>query len=148
MTVAYFDSSALVKLVVEEEGTADVVALWNAAAAVISNRLAHPEVRAALAGANRDGRLDGEDHERAKERWYRYRASLRMVELTRELEEAAGELAQRHALSGSDALHLAAALTLTEVEPVVATWDRRLLRASQESGLATLPARLQGGPMP
>lgn len=142
MTVAYLDSSALVKLVVEEEGTADVLALWNGATAVISSRLAHPEVRAVLAAANRDGRLDLAGHERAKERWYRYRASLRMVELTRELEEAAGELAQHHALSGSDALHLAAALTLTEAEPVVATWDRRLLRASQESGLGTMPANL------
>lgn len=142
MTVAYFDSSALVKLVVEEEGTADAIALWNATAAVIANRLAHPEVRAALAAAHRDGRLDGEDHERARERWHRYRSSLRMVELTRELEDAAGGLAHLHALSGSDALHLAAALTLAETEPVVATWDRRLLRASQASGLGTLPASL------
>lgn len=142
MTLAYFDSSALVKLVVEEEGSRDAAEFWNAAAAVSSSRIAHPEVRAALAAANRDGRLDLEGHERAKERWHRYRASLRVVELTRELEEAAGELAERHALSGSDALHLAAALTLAETEPVVATWDRRLLMASQESGLATLPARL------
>ena len=141
MTVAYFDSSALVKLVVEEPGSADAALLWDGADAVITSRVAHPEVRAALAAAQRDGRLDDEGHRVAKAEWGAFHQALRFVELTPQLEADAGDLAERHALSGFDAVHLVSALTLTELPLIVASWDARLLRATRSAGLTTLPAR-------
>lgn len=44
--------------------------------------------------------------------------------------------------SGFDAIHLASALTLTELPVIVATWDARLLSAAQSLSLETLPAQL------
>ena len=142
MTVAYFDSSALVKLVIDEPGSDDVATLWDGADAVITSRVANPEVRAALAAARRDGRLDEDDHLVAKAAWEAFHQALRLVELTPQLEADAGDLAEEHALSGFDAIHLASALTLTELPLIVATWDNRLLRAAQAAGLTSLPAQL------
>ena len=57
MAVVYFDSSAFVKLVVEQDGTDLAAALWDVCDAAVSSRLAYPEVRAALATAARVGRV-------------------------------------------------------------------------------------------
>lgn len=69
MTVAYFDSSALVKLVIEEEGSEDAALLWDGTDSVLTSRVAHPEVRTALAAAHRASRLDTTEMRRAKVDW-------------------------------------------------------------------------------
>ena len=56
MAIVYFDSSAFVKLVVEEEGSDLAAALWDGCDVAVSSRLAYPEVRAALAAAGRADR--------------------------------------------------------------------------------------------
>lgn len=142
MTVAYFDASALVKLVIDEAGSDDAALLWDGADAVVTSRVAHPEVRAALAAAHRASRLDDEGHLEAKAEWEGFHQALRHVELTPQLEADAGDLAERYALSGCDAIHLASALTLTELPIIVATWDARLLGAARSAGLSSLPAQL------
>ena len=55
--IAYFDTSALVPLVINEPASATCGRLWNEAARVISTRLIYPESRAALALAQRMRRL-------------------------------------------------------------------------------------------
>jgi uncharacterized protein len=142
MTVAYLDASALVKLVVDERGSEDVAQLWDAADSVLTSRVAHPEVRAALAAARRDARLDATAYQRAKADWDEFHRALRLVEVTPQLEQEAGELAEQYALSGFDAVHLASARTIAVMPVVVATWDTRLHRAAQASGMATLPGQL------
>ena len=141
MTVAYFDSSALIKLVIDEPGSDDAALLWEGADAAITSRVTHPEVRAALAAADRDGRFDDEGYLVAKAAWEALHQALRLVELTPQLEADAGDLAERYALSGFDAIHLASALTLAELPIILATWDVRLLRAARSAGLNSLPAR-------
>ncbi|MGI8873265.1 MAG: type II toxin-antitoxin system VapC family toxin [Egibacteraceae bacterium] len=138
--IAYFDSSALVKLVVEEVGSDDAAELWDAADAALSSRVAYAEVRAALAAAHRDHRLTDDHLVEARQLWEAFWGSLRIVEVDADLGQRAGELAQEHALSGFDAIHLASVLLLAADEPVVATWDARLHTAAQTIGLATLSA--------
>ena len=139
MTIAYFDSSALVKLIIDEPGSEQAAQLWDGADAVLTSRVAHPEVRAALAAAERSGRLDTGAHRQAKASWAELREALRLVELTPQLETDAADLAERHALSGFDAIHLASALTIAMTPVILATWDARLHQASRAVGLATLP---------
>jgi hypothetical protein len=50
VTIVYFDSSAFVKLLVEEDGSDLAATLWDGCDAAVSSRLAYPEVRAACAG--------------------------------------------------------------------------------------------------
>ena len=47
MALVYFDSSALVKLVLDEIGSDIAATLWNACDVALSSRLAYPEVCAA-----------------------------------------------------------------------------------------------------
>jgi uncharacterized protein len=142
VTVVYFDASALVKLVVEERGSEDAASLWDGADTVLTSRIAHPEVRAALASAARSARLDEQAYQRAVTDWGEFRRGLRFVEVTARIEREAGDLAELHSLSGADAVHLASALTIATIPVIVATWDARLYRATQASGLATVPGEL------
>lgn len=140
--IGYFDSSALVKLVVEEEGSDDAAALWDGADAVVSSTVAYPEVRAALACAHRDHRLSDEQLEEATRLWEDFWGALRVVELSTDLARRAGDLAEEHALSGADAIHAASAEVLAGDALVVATWDSRLHAAAFALGHSVLPATL------
>lgn len=140
MTLAFWDSSALLKLLVEEPGTEVAVALWDEATAVAASRLAVPEVSAALAAAERGGRIDPERRRVAMGEWRRYLAALDVLELTPAVGDHAADLAAAYPLSGADAVHLATALALRDPALVVATWDRRLASAASAEGLDIVPA--------
>lgn len=142
MTLVYFDSSALVKLMIEEEGSKVAADLWNGSDAAFASRLAYPEVRAALAAAHRNHVLDDEGLRRAEDSWEDYWAAVRPVEFTAAVEQHAGRLAGKHALRGADAVHLASALAIGEPGLVVAVWDRRLHAGMRAAGTAVAPADL------
>ena len=91
MAIVYFDSSAFVKLVVDENGSDVAAMLWDACDAAVSSRLAYPEVRAALAAAGRSGRLTPADQRRAEAAWQEYWEACRAVELTGLVAARAGE---------------------------------------------------------
>ena len=140
MALVYFDSSALVKLVVEEEGSDLAAALWDGCDAPVSSRIAYPEVRAALAAAARDHRINVRSLQTAREDWETFWSATQPVELTATVERQAGELAEKHALGGADAIHLASALAIGPSDLVVAAWDRRLRESVISVGLRVTPA--------
>lgn len=142
MALVYFDSTALVKLLVEEAGSELAAALWDGCDAALSSRLAHAEVCAALAASVRNHDLDDEGLTSALRDWEEFRAAMRPVELTERVEHRAGELARRHALSGADAVHLASALAVDTPHLVVAVWDRRLHAGASAEGLSLAPHML------
>jgi uncharacterized protein len=135
----YFDTSALMKLVVEEEGSETAAALWDRSDAVVTTRLAYAEGRAALAAARRMGRLSEQGHQAAKREFERVWRQLRLIELAELVVQAAGDLAEQLALRGSDAIHLASAVLASDREFVLVTWDRDLGAAALTLGLAVAP---------
>jgi uncharacterized protein len=135
----YFDTSALLKLVVEEDGSETAAALWDAADAVVTSRLAYAEGRAALAAADRIGRLNAPSHRAAKREFEVVWGQLRLLEVTEALVRAAGDLAERLSLRGYDAVHLASAVAASGESFVLATWDRDLASAALALGLAVAP---------
>jgi uncharacterized protein len=139
VALAYFDSSAFVKLLVDEDGSDLAAALWDGCDAAVSSRLAYPEVRAALAAADRASRLDAASRSRAEAAWEAYWAATRVVELTGTVTAHAGELAGRHALRGADAVHLASALAVGVPDTLFAVWDRRLRAGAQAAGVQVVP---------
>ncbi|MCU1356540.1 MAG: hypothetical protein JWM89_1958 [Acidimicrobiales bacterium] len=144
MAVVYFDSSGLVKLLVEEAGSGLAADLWDGCDAAVSSRLAYAEVSAALAAARRNHDLDQPGFASAQRSWTEFWAAVRPVELTARVERSAGVLAVRHALRGADAVHLASAIALDDPELVVAAWDRRLHAGVVAARLAVAPATLPG----
>ncbi|MDA8045497.1 MAG: type II toxin-antitoxin system VapC family toxin [Actinomycetota bacterium] len=142
MAIVYFDSSALVKLVVEEAGSDLVADMWDGCDAALSSRLAYPEVRAALAAAGRNHDLDDVDLAAAERAWEEYWAAIRPVELSPAVERHAGQLARSHALRGADAVHLASALAIGDPELVFAVWDQRLHAGASAARLLVAPLEL------
>lgn len=142
MALVYFDSSAFVKLLVEEAGSNLAAELWDGCDAAVASRLAYPEVRAALAAALRNHALDVSDHTAAEQAWEDYWAATRPVELTLAVQRHAGQLARDLALRGSDAVHLASALAIGDAELIVAVWDLRLHAAARAVRLGVAPNRL------
>ena len=143
MPLVYFDSSAFVKLVVDEAGSELAADLWDGCDAAISSRLAYPEVCAALAAARRNHDLDRKDLGTAERAWEEYWAATRAVELTAAVERRAGRLAGRLALRGADAVHLASALAIGDAELIVAVWDQRLHAGARASRLRVAPLVLE-----
>lgn len=142
MALVYFDSSALVKLVVDEVGSDLVTVLWNSCDVALSSRLAYPEVCAALAAAGRNHDLTASEVARAVADWDRFWSSIRPVELSAAVEQAAGSLAAKHQLRGADAVHLASVSALGSVDVAVAVWDKRLHTAALAMGFGVAPAEL------
>jgi predicted nucleic acid-binding protein len=138
--IVSFDSSAFVKLLVEEDGSDLAATLWDGCVAAVSSRLAYPEVRAALADAGRARRLTPGDVTRAETAWESYWATVRTVELTEPVTTEAGQLAGRHALRGADAVHLASLLAVGVADTLFATWDHRLRVGARAVGAQLAPA--------
>lgn len=116
--IVYCDTSALIKLYVEEAHSDAVAKAMSDVDAVATSLLAYPETRAALARAQRDRRLRPSDFRRALAQFQQDWASYVMLDTHHSLMLHAGELAEHHALRGADAIHLASALQLAhDLEP-------------------------------
>ena len=136
----YLDTSALVKLYVEEGASAEVRQRVADAEVVGTSQVAYPEARDALARRQREGAFSADDLRRAVADLDRDLEACVVVELTRSLALMAGELAERRGLRGLDAIHLASALELGDLlgeKPSFLCFDRRLALAASASGLAT-----------
>ena len=134
--IAYFDTSALIPLLVDEPGSERASRLWDVADNVVAMRLIYAEARAALAQATRLGRLAAADLATAIDGLEGLYANLDLLEVDERLVRRAGELAQHHALRGYDAVHLAAAERIRDDTTVMVAGDRDLCTAARTLGMA------------
>ena len=148
--ILYLDTSALVKLIIREDGTADAVAWFERADLIASSVITYAEACSAL--AQNDRRRAGTPS-RLSEWLIALDEHWREVMRVPVAEWPAGKLALAHGLRGMDAVQLAAAITLRErlqagttgapaADVAFAAFDRRLLEAAGHEGFATL-----GGPL-
>jgi uncharacterized protein len=122
-----------------EPGSQTVSDVWTAADRVVASRLLYPEARAALAAAHRSGRIPKALYRGRREALEVLWDQLDVVEITSTLARSAGDLAERYALRGYDAVHLAVAL---QVRPdAMASADEELLRAAVALRIALVDAR-------
>ena len=134
---AYFDTSALVPLLIAEAGTEVAGAAWDDAVRVVSVRLVYAEARAALAQAVRVGRITAAHHDRALDGLDDLIEQFDFVDVDDALVRTAGDLAQHHSLRAYDAVHLAAAVRVADTDLVLVAGDGALLTAATAEGLAT-----------
>lgn len=140
--ILYLDTSAVVKLYVEEAGSDKVKATSVQARVVATSLIGYVEARAAFARALRQARLHAKAYRQAVEDLDRDWDSYFVLEVTADLVRRAGTLAEDHALRAYDALHLASALTLRDrVQRTVAflCFDGELEAAARGEGLTTPP---------
>lgn len=107
MTV-YLAPSALIKLYVEEPGSADVAVMVEDATVVATCATAYPEVCAGLAMRVREQTLTEAQATRALAQIDQDWPTLLVVVAETTLLQRAGHLARAHSITGPDAVHLAA----------------------------------------
>jgi predicted nucleic acid-binding protein len=125
--LVYFDSSALVKLAVEEAESAALHAFVTAHRRRVSCALSRVEVP-------RAARAHGAESVRVA---YRVLNGLALVPMTDALLDSAATLGDA-ALRSLDAIHVAAALTLGEELTDLVTYDRRMAEAATAHGLTVV----------
>ena len=138
--IAYFDTSALLKLVVAEVGSETARLLWHRAGGIVVSRLAWPESVGALAAARRGRRLTAEQHQVATRALSSCLQRCTVVSVADPIVDHGAELAGVYQLPAADAIHLATALAAVESDSVFITWDKRLGQAAALAGLVTAPA--------
>jgi uncharacterized protein len=119
--IAYFDTSGVVPLLIAEPGSA---------------RAAYPETRAALAQAERLGRLTARQLRDAVTAFDSLFEEIDLVEVDDALTRRAGELAEVRRLRGDDAVHLAAARRVYDPNVVVIAGDGALVDGATAEGMA------------
>ncbi len=133
--ITYFDTSILMKLVIDDEAyRPESERLWLDSDYVVCAEIGYVEARAALAAARRHERLDAAALQTAKNQLELLWEQVSIVLVDTALVRAAGDVAERDALRGYDAVHLAAAITGHAT--VVASADRQLVEAARRQGLS------------
>jgi uncharacterized protein len=143
--IAYFDTSALIPLLVEEPGSLRAGRVWDVADHVTSVRLIYTEARTALAQAARLGRLASADLPATLEELEELYGQLDLLEVDDVLVRRAGALAQHHALRGYDAIHLAAAERVRGDTTIMVAGDGDLCAAAGALGLAVVDTHVDDG---
>jgi predicted nucleic acid-binding protein len=144
LAVYYLDTSALVKLYVQEEGTAQMLRIARRSSghmlAVLA--LTRVEFRAAVRRRQRFGDIPKDTAQEITARMERHLRDLYLVQpVTDAVIEEAAALLDRHALRAYDALQLAGCLSIVSRVPERPSFvcsDHDLLAAAEGEGLAVL----------
>jgi uncharacterized protein len=134
--IVYFDTSAIVPIVIDEPSSPAAAWLWDEADRVVSSRLVYAEGRAALAMACRLKWIDKRQLRRVVEDFEVLTRQIDIVEVTKDLVLQAGALAEQFDVRGCDAVHLASARLIDDPDVVFAAADAHLLAAAQVLGIS------------
>lgn len=141
--ILYFDTSALVKGYIQEEGSKEVIALLDEVENLFGSIvLTQVEMAAAV---QRAARAVGASPASASGAWQDFMddwpSFTRLAISPMTIERASG-IAWNHGLRGYDSLHLAAALLWQDAlgtQITFATFDRELWLAAQKVGMVSWP---------
>lgn len=137
----FWDTSALVPLLVEEAGTELCVSWLTQDSNVVVWGLTRVELASALERRAREGLLSSSQRIQALHRLDRLWAGTHEVTDLLAVRTRAQHLLARHALRAADSLQLAAALLVADPEPsslCLVALDRRLADAAVREGLEVL----------
>lgn len=109
--------------------------MWDEATRIVSIPLLYAEGRAALAQAQRIGRIDARQLRAAAEQLDHLFTQIDLIGIDEHLVRQVGDLAETHGLRGYDAVHLAAAQLLDGSDSVLVAGDQALLTAAEAVGL-------------
>ena len=133
----FWDSSAIVPLLVAESSSAAVMAEYERDPELVVWWATEVECVSALARLERDGSLDGPSMVDALERLNALVQAWQEVQPIVRIRQTAIRLLRVHGLRGADALQLGAALAAAEDQPAslpIVTLDDRLGQAAEREG--------------
>jgi uncharacterized protein len=134
--VIYFDTSALLKLYVEEERR-ELVTEAVEFATIVTSTVTYAEARAGLARRLREGDFTDRERREIATKLDVDWLTFDRLEVSNLVAFHAGQLAEEFALRGYDAIHLASALYLAERFEGLRflAFDHRLNNAARDAGL-------------
>jgi predicted nucleic acid-binding protein len=138
MRVLYLDTSALVKRYVQEAQSDRVARLLEGEVLAGTVILAQAEMASALSKAVRLGWLSTAEAGRAWQDFLSHWAFYVRLPVTGALTRRAADLSWRYGLRAYDAVHLAGALTWSEMLGagiLFVSFDQQLVRAAEQEGL-------------
>jgi uncharacterized protein len=133
----YLDSSSLVKIFVDEDGSEEVRALVSRSDFQITSVVSLAEVRSALARMRREKALTPAKFAEAKRSFAEDWSSVVSIEVSGALAQRAGDLAEKHGLRGFDSIHLATfahLLERCEDDVEFSSFDKRMVAAARRLG--------------
>ena len=138
----YLDTSALVKLYIDEDGSDIVNDHTDRATIVSTSRIAYAEVLSAFIRCKDEKVLSKNNYDKCitcfKFDWEMYF----VIEVSEKIVEIAGNLIESHSIRGFDSIHLASAMVLRkEINQSIdfMCWDNRLLEAAKKEGFKACP---------
>lgn len=136
--ILYLDTSSLVKLYIEENESSEVDDLVKSSEFTATSLVAYAEARAAFARRFREKAFTSNEYDRIKKSFDKDWSRYLILNVTENMIQLAGNLAEKHALRGFDSIHLASALTLRQEisSPIVfSCFDDNLQKASEQEDL-------------
>ena len=140
--IIYLDTSALVKLYIEEDGSDVVNNLKNKADILSTSGIAYAETLSAFVRCQDEKVLSKNNYDKCitslKSDWEMYV----VIEVSEKVVQIAGELIENHRIRSFDSIHLACAIVLRkEVDQSIdfMCWDNRLSKAAKKEGFKTWP---------
>lgn len=136
--IVYLDTSDLVKLYVEEIGSARIRDVVREAVVVSTSKIAYAEARAAFARKQKDDGFPIKVLQKIVEDFNRDWEGYFVIEVTDGLIRFAGDIAQKHLLRGFDSIHLASAINLKNKirsDVYFSSNDTRLNHAAEKEGI-------------
>lgn len=142
--IAVVDASAAVKLVLGERHSDVARRIWDEVSYAVAPTIVLPEVAAAIAAAGRMHRIDEHGVVRARTAWRRLSASIGLRIVDETLSVAAGNIAERGATRGMDAIYLAVTSELDgrDLDVALLSFDHRQRDAARSEGMNLMPAAL------
>jgi len=139
--IVYLDTSSLVKLYVEEAGSAIVRDVTQKASVIAASKIAYAEARAAFARKQRDDGFSITALRKIVEDLNRDWESYFIIEVTDGIIRSAGDIAEKYLLRGFDSIHLASAVNLKGKimgEVYFSSTDSKLNRAAGKERIKVL----------
>lgn len=138
----YIDTSAIIKLFIQEAYSDEIRSLVETADLVATGLITRAETAAGINRLTRMSVLNQEQCEAALSNFRKEWGGYHCIQVTEQIVIRADFLTGQYSLRGYDAVHLACALTWSELlgAPVsLATFDRELHEAAQKSGMEVFP---------
>jgi uncharacterized protein len=142
MSIIYLDTSALLKLYIQENHSDEVTTLLEQADGAGTNILTYTEMAAGIARAVRMQIISDIDGKAAWKKFQQDWPDFTRLKISSRVLEYAASLAWEFGLRGYDAMHLASAMIWQEALDVpvgLATFDCLLWGAGQKAGIEIWP---------
>ncbi len=138
----YIDTSAIIKLFIQEAYSDEIRNLVETADLVATGLITRAETAAGINRLTRMSLLNQEERKAALSNFRKEWGGYHRIQVTEQIIIRADFLTGQYSLRGYDAVHLACALAWSELlgAPVkIATFDKELHEAAQKSGMEVFP---------